>query len=82
MLRHLQNLSRQGQQPLTFCVRWTPTHCPRPRTEPNPAPKRFHQQDSQTRPMGEKEGYMKGIIAWLMGVPVIAIILLYYFDFF
>lgn len=39
-------------------------------------------QDKHTCPMGEKEGCMKGLVAWFLGVPVIAIILLYVFGFF
>ena len=30
----------------------------------------------------EREGHMKGIIAWFMGVPLIVIILLYAFGYF
>ena len=29
-----------------------------------------------------KEFQMKGIIAWIMGVPLVVIIALYYFDYF
>lgn len=42
----------------------------------------FILQYDQTRRLGELEDDMKGIVAWFLGVPVIGIILLYYFGFF
>jgi ABC-type amino acid transport system permease subunit len=36
----------------------------------------------QTGQFGQREDQMKGLIAWFMGVPLLVIILLYFFGYF
>ena len=57
-------------------------HLAAPASGNQTAPRAFFLHNDQTRRMGAGEGHMKGVIAWFMGVPLVVIVLLYFFDYF